>query len=99
MNLASPVGGDRGTRPAVFLLMGALFTSALAYSAVLPVLPLILQRSGLTPGAVTWHTGMLTGAYMLIVFLFAPMWGRASDRIGRRPLIVLGLPARASSRR
>ena len=95
MNLPSSVGGDRGTRPAVFLLMGALFTSALAYSAVLPVLPLILQRSGLTPGAVTWHTGMLTGVYMLTVFLFAPLWGRVSDRIGRRPLIVLGLAGMA----
>jgi DHA1 family multidrug resistance protein-like MFS transporter len=88
---ASSALDDRTTRPAVVLLMAALFVSALAYSAVLPVLPLILQRSGLAPSAVTWHTGMLTGVYMLTVFLFAPLWGRVSDRIGRRPLIAFGL--------
>ena len=91
MRQPSSAAGDGSTRPAVFLVMAALFASALAYSAVLPMLPLILQRSGLDAGAVTWHTGMLTGVYMLTVFLFAPLWGRASDRIGRRPVIVLGL--------
>ncbi len=71
--------------------MLALFTSALAFSAVLPVLPLMLQRSGLSAGAVTWNTGMLTGIYMLAVFLFAPLWGRVSDRFGRRPVLIFGL--------
>jgi MFS family permease len=97
VNPVAAAGDDRDTREAVFLLMGALFTSSMAYSAVLPVLPLILQRSGLTAGAVTWHTGLLTGVYMLTVFLFAPLWGRASDRIGRRPLIVLGLAGMAAA--
>lgn len=91
MSSAQPAMDDRATRPAVVLLMGALFASALAYSAVLPVLPLILARSGLAPPAVTWHTGMLTGIYMLLVFVSAPLWGRFSDRVGRRPVIVLGL--------
>ena len=91
MNPAPLAVDDRATRPAVVLLMGALFASALAYSAVLPVLPLILARSGLAPPEVTWHTGMLTGVYMLLVFVSAPLWGRLSDRVGRRPVIVFGL--------
>lgn len=75
--------------------MGALFATGLAFSAVLPVLPAILTRSGLSGAAVTWHTGMLTGVYMLAVFLFAPLWGRLSDTIGRRPVVVCGLAGMA----
>ena len=73
------------------LMMAALFSTSIAYSVVLPVLPLILQQSGLSPADVSLHTGMLTGVYMLAVFLFAPVWGRYSDRVGRRRVILWGL--------
>jgi DHA1 family multidrug resistance protein-like MFS transporter len=82
---------DRATRPLVMLMMAALFSTSIAYSVVLPVLPLILQQSGLSPSAASLHTGMLTGVYMLTVFLCAPLWGRYSDRVGRRPVILWGL--------
>jgi len=89
--VASDGADDRATRPIVLLMMAALFSTSIAYSVVLPVLPLILQPSGLSPAAVSWHTGMLTGVYMLSVFLFAPVWGRYSDRVGRRRVILWGL--------
>lgn len=45
------------------------------------------------PGART--VGVITGALMssfsLMQFIFAPIWGRVSDRIGRRPILLLGL--------
>ncbi len=91
MDVGSAEPDDAATRPIVLLLMLALFTTALAYSAVLPVLPAILQQAGLSRAATSWHTGLLTGVYMLTVFLFAPAWGRSSDRLGRRAIIVLGL--------
>lgn len=71
--------------------MAALFVAALSFSAVLPVLPLMLRRSGLSPADVSTHTGVLTGIYMFAVALFAPLWGWYSDRVGRRPVIILGL--------
>jgi MFS family permease len=37
------------------------------------------------------QTGLLTSTYVLAVFLFAPLWGRLSDRLGRRPILLLGL--------
>ncbi|MHB8442421.1 MAG: MFS transporter [Candidatus Tyrphobacter sp.] len=86
---------DRASRSAIILLMAALFVTGFAFSAVLPVLPMILQQWGLTPSQVTWHTGLMTGVYMLCVFIFAPLWGRVSDRIGRRPVIVFGLTGTA----
>ncbi len=91
LSVSADKGDDRATRPLVLLMMAALFTTSIAYSVVLPVLPLILQQSGLSAADVSLHTGTLTGVYMLTVFLFAPFWGRYSDRIGRRPVILVGL--------
>jgi MFS family permease len=36
-------------------------------------------------------TGLLMSSFSLMQFLFAPIWGRVSDRIGRRPILLLGL--------
>lgn len=79
-----------------FLLMAAVFTVSMGYGVVLPVLPFWLERiaGGLS---VPWHTGMLSGVYMLALFAFAPLWGHASDRLGRRPVILLGLGGLAAA--
>lgn len=37
------------------------------------------------------HVGLLTGVYALGQFFFAPVWGRLSDRTGRRPLVLVGI--------
>ena len=76
-----------------FVLMASTFTVSLGYGAVLPLLPYLLDRllPQASSAAASWHTGMLAGAYMFAVFLFAPLWGFLSDRIGRRPVILLGL--------
>ena len=74
-------------------LMAAMFTVAVGYGVVLPILPFSIEqlvRSG-DAAAVSRHTGLLTGTYALALFLFAPLWGRVSDRLGRRPLILYGL--------
>lgn len=46
-----------------------------------------------------WRVGLIVGLLMssfsLMQFLFAPVWGRLSDRIGRRPILLLGLLASA----
>ncbi len=39
--------------------------------------------------------GLLLGSYALMQLLFAPVWGRISDRIGRRPVIIIGLATSA----
>lgn len=73
-----------------FLLMASVFTVSTGYGVVLPVLPFWLERLPGSP-SIPWHTGLLSGVYMLALFMFAPLWGRASDRLGRRPVILLGL--------
>lgn len=61
----------------------------------MPVLPFYVERLALAEGAtrqsVVLHVGLLTGVYALGQLVFAPVWGRVSDRTGRRPLIVIGI--------
>jgi len=81
-----------GTLP-FFLLMAAVFTVYVGYGIVLPLLPFLLERllGDAARFSVAWHTGMIAAIYMFALFVCAPLWGWVSDRIGRRPVILLGL--------
>ncbi|WP_175546997.1 MFS transporter [Modicisalibacter ilicicola] len=74
-------------------LLAATFVVFLGYGTVLPILPLFLDRVLSMTGAdeVALHTGLLTGVYTLALFGFAPLWGGASDRLGRRAVLLWGL--------
>ena len=76
------------------VLMLAVFTVSVGYGVVLPLLPYLIERLlGTDDGtaAVSRSTGLLTALYMLALFLFAPAWGRLSDRFGRRIILLIGL--------
>jgi MFS family permease len=76
------------------VLMLSVFTVSMGYSILLPLLPYLIERWLGTGGAaaqVSRSTGLLTGLYTLSLFLFAPVWGRASDRYGRRTILLIGL--------
>src|SRR6266571_8705975 len=85
----------RGTLLIVFLVV---FVDLLGFGIVLPLLPLyavdFLQP--LLPGDPNrplrgMILGLLMSSFSAMQFLFAPMWGRVSDRVGRRPILLLGL--------
>lgn len=75
------------------MLAAANFAIALGYGAILPLLPVLLERvSSVAPQATDGlNTGGLTSIYMLALFLSAPLWGRLADRTGARELLVFGL--------
>ena len=75
-------------------LMLAVFTVSIGYGVVLPLLPYLIERllgAGVKAAQVSRHTGLLTAVYTLSLFLFAPMWGRLSDRHGPRGVLLVGL--------
>ena len=75
-------------------LMLAVFTVSVGFGVVLPLLPFLIERllgAGAGTAQVSRHTGFLTGVYTLALFLFAPVWGRLSDRLGRRSVLLAGL--------
>ncbi len=79
----------------LFVLLACLFVIMIGFGITLPVLPFYVERLALAAGAtqqsVAIHVGLVTGVYALGQLLFAPLWGRWSDRIGRRPLILIGI--------
>lgn len=75
-------------------LMLAVFTVSMGFGVMLPLLPYLIERllgSGAEVAQVSRHTGLLTAVYTLSLFLFAPMWGRLSDRRGPRGVLLVGL--------
>ena len=71
----------RRTMGVVFL---TLFLDLMGFGIILPVQPFYAESFGATATEVT----LIGAAYSLMQFLFAPFWGRLSDRIGRRPVIL-----------
>lgn len=73
--------------PAARPLVRLVFLELVAFGIVLPMLPGAAARLG--SGAVL--AGVVVATDSLMQFLFAPWWGRLSDRAGRRPVLLLGL--------
>ena len=69
------------------VLMGAGFVDMVGLSMVLPLLPFYSTDMGASPFVV----GLLVAAHPFAQVATAPLWGRLSDRLGRRPVILLGL--------
>ncbi|MEO2016072.1 MAG: MFS transporter [Fuerstiella sp.] len=64
-----------------------VFIDLLGFGIVLPLLP----RYGAHFNATNMQLGLLMASFSAMQFLFAPMWGALSDRIGRRPVLIVGL--------
>jgi MFS family permease len=87
-NIASPLGGR-----SLGALLFAVFVVAVGYGAMLPLLPLMVERLLVSPdpASVARHTTLLTAVFAIAPLAAAFPWGRLSDRRGRRPILVLGL--------
>ncbi len=79
----------------LFVLLACLFVVMIGFGITLPVLPFYVERLALEAGAshqsIVLHVTLLTGVYSLMQLVFAPLWGRWSDRIGRRIPILIGI--------
>ena len=75
------------------LVIGTVFLDLVGFAIVLPLLPSYGSRYGGSDFAI----GVLVASYSLVQLLLAPWWGRMSDRIGRRPVILIGLIGSAFS--
>lgn len=64
-----------------------IFIDLLGFGLILPSLPFYAESYDATPLTV----GLLSMSYSLAQFIFAPIWGRISDRVGRRPIILMSL--------
>jgi DHA1 family tetracycline resistance protein-like MFS transporter len=78
--MASP----RRTLTTLFLIV---FTDLVGFGIIIPLLPLYAERYH----PASWMFGLLMAAYSAMQFVFAPILGRLSDRVGRRPVLLISL--------
>ena len=86
-SLAQP---SKGTLLVLFL---TVFIDLLGFGIVLPLLPVYAKSfaADLSPGTRSAVVGLLMASFSAMQFLFLPIWGRLSDRLGRRPVLLVGL--------
>lgn len=80
-------------RSGLGVLFGTVMVDMMGFGIVLPLLPFYAQDLGATPVLVT----VIIAAFSVTQLLAAPIWGRFSDRVGRRRLLLIGLFASALS--
>lgn len=71
----------------ILLLMSVQFFVYLGFGIIIPILPEVIVQQGYSE----IHVGGLITIYALSSFFTAPLWGKLSDRTGRKKLILLGL--------
>ena len=76
--------------PAVFL---SIFLDLVGFGVILPLLPFYAEHYGATAFMVTW----LATGFSVFQLVFSSIWGRLSDRIGRRPVFLTCLAVSAAA--
>ena len=71
----------------ISVLMATAFVDMIGFAILFPLLPYYALRFNAEP----WEIGWLIAAFSIVQLVVAPLWGRFSDRYGRRPAILLGL--------
>ena len=93
-------------RKRLFVLLSCLFVATIGFGITLPVLPFYAERFALQRqdgnvggwlGGVNVQVGLLTAVYPLLQLFVAPIWGRLSDSVGRRRLLIVGIAGAAAS--
>lgn len=78
---------NREKRRPQALLFLSLFNSVLGLSILFPILAPLGRKLGLTEVQVGW----LSTSYALMQFIASPLWGRKSERSGRKPILIVGV--------
>lgn len=74
-------------RKNLFILSFTLLVVMLGYSLAMPLLPFYIERFGVGGTELGW----LMSTYSLMQLICAPIWGIASDRYGRKPILAVGV--------
>lgn len=70
-----------------------VFVDLVGFGIVLPLMPGFAASFGISPAAI----GVLVTSFSVLQLLAAPLWGSLSDRIGRRPVLMIGLVGSTAS--
>jgi len=79
----------RKSKAPLLLIFLTVFIDLVGFGLVIPILPTYAQELKASDSLI----GLLIASYSVMQFIFTPFWGRLSDRIGRRPVLLISLTA------
>ena len=82
---------DRSDLQKLIVLIAASAVDMIGFAIVLPLLPFYAEALDATPATIGW----IIASFSIAQLISAPLWGRVSDRYGRRPALLIGLSASA----
>ena len=88
----APAAGQ-GELRRLSVLIATCFVDMIGFAIVFPLIPFYALRLQATP----LDVGLIVSAFSAAQILSAPVWGRVSDRYGRRPALIIGLLASAAA--
>jgi DHA1 family multidrug resistance protein-like MFS transporter len=71
----------------LYILTFVLFVVMLGYGIVIPILPFYVEEMG----AGGMELGLLVASYAVMRLICGPIWGSLSDRVGRKPVLLIGI--------
>jgi len=71
----------------LYILTFVLFVVMLGYGIIIPILPFYIESMG----AGGTELGFLVASYAVMRLIFGPIWGGFSDRVGRKPILLIGI--------
>ncbi len=80
-------------KPSVLVIFLTVFIDLVGFGIVVPLVPVYSRHFG----ADGWLIGVIIASFSAMQFLFSPFWGRLSDRIGRRPVLLISTAGAALS--
>jgi DHA1 family multidrug resistance protein-like MFS transporter len=87
ISAASPAAAPGSNRGALAVLFASLVIVMLGFGIAIPLMPFYITHFDASGTAL----GLMIALYSFMQFLFAPLWGRLSDRIGRKPVLLIGV--------
>src|SRR5918992_1395460 len=79
---------DAHWRRNLFAITGACFIGFTGFTLVMPFLPLYLNQLGLTDvGEIAFWSGISLGITPAMTAILSPLWGKLSDRFGRKIMV------------
>jgi MFS transporter, DHA1 family, tetracycline resistance protein len=80
-------------KPSLLVIFLTVFIDLVGFGIVVPLTPLYSRDFG----ASSWMLAILLASYSAMQFVFSPIWGKLSDRHGRRPILLISTAGGAVS--
>ncbi len=80
-------------KPSVLVILLTVFIDLIGFGIIVPLIPPLSEHFGAS-GVVI---GLIFASFSAMQFIFSPIWGRLSDRLGRRPILLLSTAGAAVS--